>query len=62
MPIKLSFIHKQYPCSVMFVCVECGVSVDYLCEQISPSVLKLAQCEACGGVIGRLQRVWRGCR
>lgn len=35
------------------MCVECGVSVDYLCEQISPSVLKLAQCEACGGVIDK---------
>jgi len=37
----------------MFVCVECGVGVDYLCEQISPSVLKLAQCEICGGVIDK---------
>ena len=39
--------------AVMFVCVECGADNAHLCEQISPSVLKLSQCEACDGVVDR---------
>ena len=37
----------------MFVCVECGYENSHLCEQISPSVLKLSQCVHCDAVVDK---------
>ena len=35
------------------MCVECGSDNTHLCEQISPSVLKLSQCTSCEAVVDK---------